>query len=401
MSVSKSGNLPQKRDGHGNNLGNNTSIELVSKNGPLPINVMMQEGVKALTKILSNQLQDRKAFENSQHSMQFVLKNDSAVSNGSGNQQIANHSRIGPNSTIIDHTRVDEPDGMTDSSMHIGEDQFQGSQRNSDAIFGGQVQNFIDDEFENPDIQFDGDEADIIFDYETQELPDNVDGIGKKISEMIESVLPGGFTTDSAGKLHAVMNGNELNITELNDDNVDGEIEDMEELLAKHRESLQLEAGKDRPSGLMHSIYNGGDVTHGGNGEGHEDEDAEDAEEEENGGGAHYDHGSCCPYHQNSNERSSKFKNYHYHEFDYITPNKSITSRSLVPDFSILANQDKPMCTFCEYYMVFGEPPKNMIKWYNNTYGYNRVPMSSQQREQHNRRYRQQQHGQDQGKHPG
>lgn len=57
----------------------NASVEVVSENGPMPINVMMQEGVKALTKILSNQLQDRQAFHNAPHAMQFVIRNGGKV----------------------------------------------------------------------------------------------------------------------------------------------------------------------------------------------------------------------------------------------------------------------------------------------------------------------------------
>ncbi|CAI4742014.1 ADM_collapsed_G0046790.mRNA.1.CDS.1 [Saccharomyces cerevisiae] len=40
----------------------NASVEVLSEDGPMPINVMMQEGVKALTKILSNQLQGQTSF---------------------------------------------------------------------------------------------------------------------------------------------------------------------------------------------------------------------------------------------------------------------------------------------------------------------------------------------------
>ncbi|CEP60989.1 Ibd2p LALA0_S02e04258g [Lachancea lanzarotensis] len=39
------------------------------------------------------------------------------------------------------------------------------------------------------------------------------------------------------------------------------------------------------------------------------------------------------------------------------------------PDFSKLINNDRPMCLFCEYYVVFGEPPKNMIRWFDRVRG--------------------------------
>ncbi|SCU87220.1 LADA_0E02718g1_1 [Lachancea dasiensis] len=45
-------------------------------------------------------------------------------------------------------------------------------------------------------------------------------------------------------------------------------------------------------------------------------------------------------------------------EFEYPRLPKS------PPDFTQLITSDKPLCMFCEYYSVFGEPPKNMIRWF-------------------------------------
>lgn len=49
---------------------NNTSIELISENGPISLNLMMEEGVKALTRILSNQLNDTPGTQ----PMHFIIK---------------------------------------------------------------------------------------------------------------------------------------------------------------------------------------------------------------------------------------------------------------------------------------------------------------------------------------
>ncbi|SCU92472.1 LAFA_0F10814g1_1 [Lachancea sp. 'fantastica'] len=52
------------------------------------------------------------------------------------------------------------------------------------------------------------------------------------------------------------------------------------------------------------------------------------------------------------------------------------------PDFSQLINNDKPMCIFCEYYVVFGEPPKNMIRWFDRVRGQSAASTHSPQHTQ-------------------
>ena len=57
-------------------MGNgNASIEFVSENGPIDFSVMMQEGVKALTKILSTHLQDNPDLIN-EKSMKVIFKDN-------------------------------------------------------------------------------------------------------------------------------------------------------------------------------------------------------------------------------------------------------------------------------------------------------------------------------------
>ena len=53
----------------------NTSIEFVSESGPIDFSVMMHEGVKALTKILSTHLQDNPDLIN-ERSMKVIFKDN-------------------------------------------------------------------------------------------------------------------------------------------------------------------------------------------------------------------------------------------------------------------------------------------------------------------------------------
>lgn len=322
-----------------NDQRNQTSIELISEDGPMPINVMMQEGVKALTKILSNQLQDRKAFENSQHSMQFVIRN--------GGKSIGDTPReTSPIDAELDEDEIIEIDNK--SNYHVNKDPR--------IIINSDTHDFLGEQFPDPELHINGDEAEIIFDYETQDLSEAPEGIGRRISEMIESVLPNGFGTEAHAKLHAVMNGDELNITEIDNDE-------------EHEEKLHTETKDERCN----------------------QETNEPGECSQSKSNEDYSREGYCSHHKHGhghNQNASKFKSYNYHEFDYISSNSRQS-----PDFSVLIGQDKPMCMFCEYYMVFGEPPKNMIKWYNNTFGYNRMPSRNRQQHQqdqhrHNQRKR-------------
>ncbi|EDO16387.1 hypothetical protein Kpol_1051p37 [Vanderwaltozyma polyspora DSM 70294] len=323
---------------------NGTSIEVVSEDGPLPINVMMQEGVKALTKILSDHLQDGQSVDNESHSMQFVFKNVNDA---------------------LDEANYQNPEGNGD--VKISEIKSDGE---SDVV-NFEVQDMkrktldeddsIEEYITDPQLHLDGDKGEIVFDYGSEIITDNPEGIGERISQMIESVLPNGFPRDSRGRLHAVVNGDELNITEETDIDVTYSNEPV-------------------TSGYIDGIeYN-------------EDEDS-------------YEHDGCCPHHhhqtqdQQNNRQyhhhhsrqthsqsqhplskqpptSSKYRNYNYHDYNYEDDQESIPVGN-APNFSMLMTGNHNLCLFCEYYMVFGEAPKNMIKWYNKNYGYDRLPQSS------------------------
>ncbi|CAL9733042.1 protein Ibd2p [Monosporozyma unispora] len=354
----------------GNKKGTNAQIELVSNSGPLPINVMMQEGVKALTKILSNQLQDRKAFENAQHSMQFVIRNNGKQS-GSGSGNVVQG---------LDPALVLDEEG-TNGGRNKNKNKYS---KHSSTMSKTEIHDFMDEDFLNPDLQLDGEEAEIIFDYETQD--DSPDAIGKRISEMIESVLPDGFATDAQGQLHAVINGNELNITELDNripNQQGGKFEYLNDQNGVPRHNKIEEIVNDGNQYEINSSINLNAL-----GEDDEDDNDEDADayiDDEDIGEDPFDHESCCPHHGPGahHKNPQRFKNYNYHDFEYPIRNVEPTKRR--PDFSVLIDEEKPMCMFCEYYMVFGEPPKNMIKWYNNMFGYNRLPPSSNRdRHRHN-----------------
>lgn len=373
---------------------NNASIELVSNDGPLPINVMMQEGVKALTKILSNQLQDRKVFDNRKpHSMQFVIRNEQNV-----------------------------------MGQKLTKQQLHKKQKDDDELLRRHVQDFIDEEFLDPELHLNGEDTEIIFDYQTDLQGENNDDIGKRISEMIENALPGGFINDANEILNnnsQLHNNANINITTTrishdnknnNDNNIIEEIIDEDENLEDNanvtNQHTEYDANDDIIHGNLiendinlHSSINRNKSDHSHNHHAHLQSN-DDSENDSN-----MEHEICCMHHpsgyhpghepdanqvdntgnNNSNNGNggnlknntnghrgpSRFKNYNYHDFNYIPVKVD------KPNFSILLEHDKPMCMFCEYYMVFGEPPKNMIKWYNNSFGYSRMPPSRDMHQHH------------------
>lgn len=362
-----------------NKKNTDTSIELVSNNGSLPINVMMQEGVKALTTILSSQLQDRKAFDKAQHSMQFVIRDN-------GKRLIDNSKK--DNSKVIDSNN-NHVITTTTATRNIDDKYNNDSNVNKSkktlSTDKSEVHELMNEDFLNPDLHLDGEEAEIIFDYETHDA--SPDAIGKRISEMIESVLPNGFPADSQGQLHAIINGNELSITEL-DNNTVASLENNKHKILSNQDHTRIEELVN-DTRQYETTSNIGINNIGSEDEGNDNlNDEEDIEHDVNN--HPFDHEACCPHHSiNSNHRASqRFKNYNYHDFEYIPKGTNVNNKR--PDFAVLIDRDKPMCMFCEYYLVFGEPPKNMIKWYNNMFGYNRLPPSSNRdRHQHNQNHQQ------------
>lgn len=289
-----------------------TSLEFVSENGPISINEMMQEGVKALNNILSNQIQgnindlsseDRRITVDTQRSQRTATqlpvlnKSDSRISTNDVRRNIALR-RGSADIDEVSHRELDE------------------------------------------------EEAEIIFDYETEDFVDAPDAIGERISQMIESVLPNGFAADSHGKLRAMVNDEGMKISEKIQD-----FSDQEKVDSFRNQFDDL----DKLSSNEETVPDSGKFSS--------------------------EHSSSCPQHQcnhnasnghkakASKKRFENMRNHNYNNYEYDASRKGH-----MPDFSVLVDEHKPMCMFCEYYMVFGEPPKNMIKWYNRTYGYNRLP---------------------------
>ncbi|KAI8385319.1 Protein IBD2 [Nakaseomyces glabratus] len=308
---------------------NNTSIELISENGPISLNLMMEEGVKALTRILSNQLNDTPGTQ----PMHFIIKK-----NDKDNKAIDIN---GDDEEVVELGN--------ESNYHMSD----GVQNEAEIILNDQLNDILKNH--ESQLRLDGEEAEIIFDYETQGTVDGSDSIGEKITQMIESVLPNGLGPNTTGKLQAVLNGKELNITE--ETHKSDRIEEEE----------HIEGGLTTAEGNFEVEFETEPLP----------EDHKHTEENIDG---HENYNDCCPHHHNNQDnrrRAPKYKNYNYHDYEY-----TVQHPKTEPNFSALINQKKPVCLFCEYYMVFGEPPKNMIKWYNMHYGYNHLP---QRNDRHHR----------------
>ncbi|CCD25642.1 Ibd2p NDAI_0F03240 [Naumovozyma dairenensis CBS 421] len=348
-----------------------TSIELVSQNGPIPINVMMQEGVKALTKILSNQLQDRKVFDNPQQSMQFVIRNGANKMSKVNLQINKTRKKKQPSKQSTGEEGADIDDDIVEldnkSNYHVN-----GSVKSSE-VQSENKDELSDEEYDDPELHLDADdnddgEAEIIFDYETNG-DDTPEGLSARISQMIESVLPSEFQAEAHGRLRAVVNGDELNITEIDDDDEEDDLTTNHDSIAQigvrhNHHSSPGQREHINNSELNHQHHQRHQSRrHEGINE-HEEMD-DDAGEEENS-----EHEGCCPHHQHHNQLRN-FRNGNYHDYNYPTDSYN------KPNFSILLDQKEPACMFCEYYLVFGEAPRNMIKWYNRMYGYSRLPHSN------------------------
>ena len=424
-----------------NTTSNGTSIELVSKDGPLSITVMMQEGMKALTEILSNQLRDQKyAGAGTKNSMQFVIKNehdengvarivDTAIgATGSGNgdndgasnsAETADKGSSNTTSTLTGSTPVDRQSGVQYSQTATEE-----VPKESTLVFNNDdMHTFLRERFPDSELQINGEDAEIIFDYETRNPGDAPHGIGKKISEMIESVLPGGIA--EGGELH--ITGDVENIeyeapqraeveehdvpgaaTTVNSDNIQRKFNEDKVNVVELNRVLNGDKGPD-----IVAAQQGGNVTTGdsindvaycpyhGHHHAHEGNQAQQAgvqpglqpipQQQQQ----QQQQKQCA--HVNQQNKVTRVRNHYYHDFEYITDTREQGERRA--DFSVLLENHKPVCMFCEYYMVFGEPPRNMIKWYNNTYGYTKLTPSAREREQRQRQNYQQQQQQQQQQH--
>ncbi|QLQ82634.1 hypothetical protein HG537_0H03970 [Torulaspora globosa] len=283
----------------------------INQNGSLPVNMMMQEGMQALSKILKGPLLEQKRVNMDQATMQVLL--------GQGQnrkREIAQHSIQDLQYNIDDTVPPNHDEGIDDPELHLGDE-----------------------------------EGEIIFDCGTQELVGSPDKIGEHITQMLESVLPNGIQNATDGRLHAVVNGDELNITEES-------FMDFKEAMSSlgQIQTLQRHHQESKPSTERSPIEINPDNTH----ESHQRQET-------------------TPPHENHQQKNSAG----HQDYDYPT-----TQPRKTPNFTALMNVKKPLCLFCEYYMVFGEPPRNMIKWYNNNYEYDDLPRTEEKLHNKNRRKR-------------
>lgn len=300
----------------------------INQNGSLPVNMMMQEGMQALSKILKGPLLEQKRVNMDQATMQVLLgqgQNRKAREAAQHSIQDLNYDQYGiddavPSNQIVVETNHDE--GIDDPELHLGDE-----------------------------------EGEIIFDCGTQELVGSPDKIGEHITQMLESVLPNGIQNGTDGRLHAVVNGDELNITEES-------FMDFKEAMSSLGQLQTLQRQQEpKPSTERSAV----EMTP------HEIHDSHQAQE-------------AASFHENHRQKleASNRKNPANHlEYDYPA-----TQPRKAPNFTALMNVKKPLCLFCEYYMVFGEPPRNMIKWYNSNYEYDDLPRTEEKLQHKNRRKR-------------
>lgn len=276
---------------------NNTSIEVVSKDGPVDFNVMMQEGVKALTKVLADHLQDHPDYLK-QQSMKLVFNND--IDKPGENGEAAGTSeedakQITATKSAGDE-EIEEADLRNKSNYHMCKEM--SSQTHKLSSLYSPSKNKQSPSIAQPS-EFDCEEGELVFDYGEQDLMSLPGEFGDSIKKMVASSM----AQDPSGR-HSNIN-------------IDLDVDDT---LSDNNDSPEPNSFSDQPSQKQHGHQNHRRCRHGGD----------------------------------SNRE---------HEFEYPHHPK------VTPDFASLITYDQPLCMFCEYYFVFGEPPKNMIKWFQRTGG--------------------------------
>lgn len=292
----------------------------ISNNASLSVNVMMQQGMQALSKVLKGPLRDHKRPSVDQTTLQALFG------------RAAERKNLKELPKADDVVSIDEEFSASQSIVETNHESLA--------------------DFDDPELHLDGEDGEIIFDCGTQELMGSPDQIGEHITQMLESVLPNGMQTGPDGRLHAVVNGDELNITEES-------FIDLQEAMT----SLgHLQTAKQRQQNVKRNLEQLRIIDE------HDDDKCMDDEPE-----------AGLPSEESSQqyEPSTKMNNHKHLDFEYPT---SHTKRT--PNFTALIDQKSPLCLFCEYYMVFGEPPRNMIKWYNKMYEYDSIPRASDKQEQ-------------------
>ncbi|SCV05249.1 LANO_0H03334g1_1 [Lachancea nothofagi CBS 11611] len=261
-----------------------TSIEIISEDGPADFNVMMQEGVKALTKILTNHLQDNPGFLK-QQSMKMMFKDDA----GGG----------------LDPRKVFEVDGKGDNWLReIDEEAFEASELDNKSnyhTYQAEVPT-MNGELTKPALSEDAaakhaeGEGEIVFDYGEQDLMSLPGDFGDNLKKMVASSIA-----------QQDLSGAQRDLDIDFDVNVDVDV------------NLEETHGDRGHNAIPH-------------------------------GSQHRPNRQNCRHHDPG-------------AFEYPRNPKR------TPDFASLITNDEPLCMFCEYYFVFGEPPKNMIRWFQRDGG--------------------------------
>lgn len=298
----------------------------VGNSAALSVNVMMQQGMQALSKVLKGPLRDHKRQPMDQSALQALF--------GRTGDMKSRKDSLDMNDALSIDDELPKNQGI-DETKHES----------------------LDD-FDDPELHLDGEDGEIVFDCGTQELTGSPDQIGEHITQMLESVLPNGMQTGTDGRLHAVVNGDELNITE----------ESFIDLQQAMTSLGQIQTAKQRQQNVKRNLEQLKIIDE------HDDDECMDEPV------------AALPAEEASqqHEPSSKMKNFKHLDYEYPA---SHTKRA--PNFTALIDQKRPLCLFCEYYMVFGEPPRNMIKWYNKTYEYDSLPRAEDKQE-HQHQHQQQ-----------
>ncbi|GAV55576.1 hypothetical protein ZYGR_0AV02080 [Zygosaccharomyces rouxii] len=195
-----------------------------------------------------------------------------------------------------------------------------------DQLVIGRTETPVDDS----ELHFDVDKGDVIFDYGTQEITGTPDKIGEHISQILESVLPNGLQKEAQGRLQAVVNQSHNKNGQNVDPSKGGSFLELQDAMGNLQ---RIQKVKQLRQQIPEPRTNQEDV---------------------------------C-------ETSGTFR-------DYGEP------PSRPPNFSVLISEKRPVCLFCEYCMVFGEPPRNMIKWYNRVNHYDNLPREGERKSKHSRK---------------
>lgn len=293
-------------------LPGNTTIELVSEDGPIDFNVMMREGVKALTKILTDHLQDHPDFLE-QQSMKLVFKDDGGkieplLTDKDDAKSIRNEDMHDDRKDKIGHSDSFIADEETNASSNIsplpsievsiGDCSASDSEDDEgrEHVDNGSSQS---NETELVEGLPESEVEEVLFDYEHRDLSSLPGDIGQDIQKLISSSIHSG-ASQTTQAVHSVSDLNSSASTK------SGKLNKDSNITSEHR----------------------------------------------------HKHDSKRPFHAENCKKS-----HHHESFNYSHNPKH------KPDFGSLAAYDKPLCIFCEYYFVFGEAPKNMIKWYYRTHG--------------------------------